>query len=184
MSDNTIKKAAAKPSARFRKYILPLIGLFCIYATSGWFYMISLQEDDLLKKQGRITGIRQEKVRSGKSYSYPLIIAIEGEEFTIRDQYQHLMPAISTKALPGDNVTVYYRTGKQTALGMGDQHDIFQLAKGDDKLFLLEETRAHYRSLTPYGIGATVLIWGAYLLLFLRAKRKKRYSTDWINRGE
>jgi hypothetical protein len=155
---------------------LRVLAVLCFALGALYMNMYLLSPDSMLQAKGALASkVRMEDEPTSGKYKYRhllLNIAGENETFRVREGFKQGIKNIYEKASIGDTLTFYYRTETQARFGDGERYDVYQVQRGNELLFSIEETRSSnlFAALTSFGLSA--LLFGLAALI-QRARAKK-----------
>jgi hypothetical protein len=161
---------------RFDLLALRLLSALCFFLGAMYLHMYLLTPGAMLQAKGTLTSkVRMEDEPTGGKYKYRhLLIQLDAsnETFRVREGFKQGIKNIYEGANLGDTLTLYYRTDLQSALGDGQRYDVYQVQRGNDVLFSIEETRSSnlFAALTSLGLSGLLF---ALTILIKRARQRK-----------
>lgn len=145
-----------------------IVGFFALAS----IYNLTLQTSDLIRTEGRVSGVRLEKERDvkGRNRSNLYVYLNDGGRYKIMDDvaFAKYIERIVGDVHSGDSVVLYRRTSLQTTFGLGTSNLIYQLEKDGEVLMPLSAMKANFKFVLLF----LILVTG--VLAVIEIVRRKR----------
>lgn len=156
------------------------MAVICFCMSAMYVHMYTLRPQYMECASGELDRLHrlEDQPTSGKYKYRHLIITLRENpvEFRVKEENSAGIKQILEQAASGDSLKVYYRTALQSLFGDGSRYDVYQVEKGKEVLFSIDETRSSngFAALVSALLG--VILYA--LSVWIKKAREKRTQSS------